>query len=84
MAGQVIRIPEIPSQAPNHRKNLIFTNKQRKEPPNTTVLKVVEMTPGAVLTRALSSQGKGGATSMGAMSNGYWAHTCPRDTGIWS
>ena len=24
------------------------------------------------------------APGPGAMSNGYWAHTCPRDTGIWS
>ena len=35
----VISIPEIPSLAPNHRENLLFTE---KEPPNSMVPKLAE------------------------------------------
>ena len=56
----VISTPGIPSPAPNHRKNLIFTDGQKQEPPNYIVPKDVETTRPVVLTRALFSQGEGG------------------------
>ena len=34
----VISIPEIPSPAANHRENLIFTDNQKKEHPDSVVL----------------------------------------------
>ena len=35
-------IPKIPSPAPNNRKNLIFRDHQKMEPPNSTVPEVAE------------------------------------------
>jgi hypothetical protein len=35
-------IPHIPSPTSNHRKNLIFMDHQKKEPPNPMVPKVAE------------------------------------------
>ena len=55
-------IPKKPYPAPNHSKNLIFMDHQKKEPPNSTVPKVAETTPPVALTRTLLSQGGGGGT----------------------
>ena len=49
----VISISKIPSPAPNHRKNLIVTNHQKQEPPNSMVSKIVSCSDqGVVLVRA--------------------------------
>ena len=42
VAGQYYSIPKIASTAPNHRKNLIFRDPQKTEPPNSTIPKVAK------------------------------------------
>ena len=54
-----ISIPKIPSPAPNHRSNLISMDQQKKELPNSLVLKVAETTPTVALTRAFLSPSGG-------------------------
>ena len=49
--------PKVPDPAPDHQTHLVFTDKHKKQPPNSTVPKLVETTPNVVLTRALLSQG---------------------------
>ena len=53
-------IPKIPSPASNHRKNWIFMDHQKKEPPNSTVPKFAEPTPAVALTRAVLAHAGGG------------------------
>ena len=43
--GAVIRSPEMPSPAPNHRPDLIVKDRQQTEQPNPTVSSVVDTTP---------------------------------------
>ena len=53
----IISSPELSFPAPNRRKNLIFSDNWKKEPPNSWAPKVAQTTPRVVLTRAFFSQG---------------------------
>jgi hypothetical protein len=52
----VISIPEIPSPAPHHRTNLIFTGHEKKEPPNCMGLNVVETNQPITVLQAVHAR----------------------------
>ena len=44
----VISLPEMPSPAPNHRENSIFTGQQKTEPPSSMIPQIAATTPHVV------------------------------------
>ena len=66
-----ISIREIPSPAPNRRENLIFRDHHKKEPPNSTISKVVETEPTTEVLLAVCRWGwrNSGSVSQGCGNN---------------
>ena len=82
----IISIPNQPSPALNQRKNMIFMDRQKMEPPNSLVSKLAEATLRFVLTRALFwAQGSAATTRASGCesgSAGWRSPKCHRCRGV--